>query len=499
MHLKGHPLMFVVLVVALFAASCSDKEIKRVNEQCSGNDDCADDICHRGLCASSNPADDGQPCSGAGNCKSFSCVNDVCQPGTQPLKAACRYGQECASKNCKSGTCHAATPVPDGGVDLGPDGPVPDGPVPDAPLPDLAADLKKDAPIPDAPIPDSPIPDMPIPDLPVPDLMPPDLPSPDGNCSTCYSTWSLLPTINAKWKNWSIAAQGDVVLVGGQLSGTMAGEIHRSEKGKSFTKVASAGRHVTGIAMDGQNAVAIAADGWIHHSSDGGKNWSTYLQRCWTLAAIGAIDFMGPFIVTASKGLICWSSDGGKKWSTKTVKYSTNGKVNMKSVSIATVGGKVTALVVGDYKDTGYKYHHYIFRSTDLGKTWDDLSTKLSATTGFSIDDAYLHPDGKVFMVGASGFVHLSADSGNTWSNKAVPKYPFKTIVFDPGANTVLISGYQGANSYTYLSKTGGQQFSKLTGTNLSGPLNAAAYNGAGVIYLVDYFLLPGRVLKSSR
>ena len=484
MFVFDRALLCGALVLALAAVGCQEASLKRINDTCGANSDCADDICHRGICASSNPADNGQPCNGAGNCKSLVCVSGLCQQGTRPLTSICRHGQECKSKNCQTGACHASLPPPDGGIDSSLD-----GPAVDAPGPDLTADMKKDSPAPDAPAVDLPIPDVLVPDLPVPDL-----PSPDGGCTTCYSKWTPMTPVSGAWRNWSVAAAGQVVLIGGQVN-MKDGEIRRSEKGGAFQKVANATRHVTGVAIDGQKAVAVDADGWIHASSDLGKTWTTLTNRCWQYAAIGDIAMLGQFIVATSKGVICWSSDGGKNFSTKKVMYNTSSGVNMKAVSVAVVNGKPTALVVGDYKDTSYNYHHYIYRSSDLGKTWDDLSTKLSATTGYSLNDVVLNGDGKVFMTGEEGKVFLSSDQGNTWSMVSVISKALRTIVFDPGINAVLVGGY----SEAYLSTKGGTLFNKLTDPNLTGAMYKAAPNGSGEIYLVEMYMDSGKILKSTR
>jgi hypothetical protein len=486
MSATGRALLWSGFAVALFMAGCSGDAVKRsINAMCSGNEDCADNICHHGMCASSNPSQNGQPCNGNGNCRSFLCIGGVCQPGTAPLGKACRNSEECKSKSCASQLCSAALPIPDGGVDSGSD-----GPTPDAPRPDAAADLSPDIALPDGPVLDLPLPDLPVPDLTVPDL----LPSPDGGCATCYSKWTPITPVTGTWRNWSVAAQDQVVLIGGQVS-FKNGEIRRSEKGQAFQKVASTTSHVTGIAMEGLKAVAVDADGWIRGSSDGGKTWSVFSKRCWQYAAIGDIAMLGQFIVATSKGTICWSSDGGTNFSNKAVMSSPYQGVNLKAVSMAVVNGKPTAIVVGDYKDNSYKFHHYIFHSSNQGKTWDDLSAKLSGATGYSLNDVHLHSDGKVFMSGEDGFVHISSDTGKTWQHVTVSTKALRTVFFDPAMNAVLVSG----TSEAYLSTKGGFLFNKLTDPNLTGALYKVAANGLGTLYLAEMYKDAGKLLKSSR
>ncbi len=120
-----------LIVIALAAGSlawlsaCSDQVKKRaVNDPCIANTDCADKICHLGICASSTPKDQGQTCTGNGECKSFICKNGICAKGTAGLGTECLHDQECSSGLCKLGKC--ASGSSDGGLDGsggGPDGP----------------------------------------------------------------------------------------------------------------------------------------------------------------------------------------------------------------------------------------------------------------------------------------------------------------------------------------------------------------------------------------
>jgi len=188
--------------VSLVGCGQEDKK-KSAGEQCTNSSDCADNICHRGICVSPNPRDNGSPCSGIAQCKSLNCQSSICVPGKSAKGVKCLNKEECESSTCSGGFCTSISVQVDGGVpdakapDLGvadlalldapiPDAPIPDQLIPDAPIPDqlipdalIPDQLIPDALIPDAPLPDLTIPDLPVPDLPVPDLPIPDLPMPD--------------------------------------------------------------------------------------------------------------------------------------------------------------------------------------------------------------------------------------------------------------------------------------------------------------------------------
>ncbi len=177
----GSNLWVVALLFAASLAGCSDDQVGApVNAPCVRNQDCADRVCHGGMCASSSPVGQGKACQGNGDCKSFNCQGGICRAGTVKNGAPCILDQQCLGGRCNSaGVCGPEQ------ADAGPaDAPRPDHALPDSvPLADRAAPDRRpaDAPLPDAPLPDAPLPDKPLPDAPLPDIAPPDLLQPDAS------------------------------------------------------------------------------------------------------------------------------------------------------------------------------------------------------------------------------------------------------------------------------------------------------------------------------
>ena len=56
----------LVWLSILILASCGSEDKKATNDPCKNNTDCADNICHQGICAASARQALGQPCSGNG-------------------------------------------------------------------------------------------------------------------------------------------------------------------------------------------------------------------------------------------------------------------------------------------------------------------------------------------------------------------------------------------------------------------------------------------------
>lgn len=129
-------LLLVVPMLALLYSACSDdSSLKSVNEACASGAECAEAICHRGLCGTTSPKPLGDPCVGDAECQSWTCTVG-CTAGTQPPGAECLLAEECAASAdcgdpvCDEGTCScplrpndAAEPQPDGGAHST-DGPV---------------------------------------------------------------------------------------------------------------------------------------------------------------------------------------------------------------------------------------------------------------------------------------------------------------------------------------------------------------------------------------
>jgi hypothetical protein len=92
------------LGLSVLVAGCGE-DPKKVNEACSADPDCQDNICHAGICASLTPVPNKASCQGKGDCKSFNCSAGKCVDGVVELKATCRNSEECATNNCDSGVC----------------------------------------------------------------------------------------------------------------------------------------------------------------------------------------------------------------------------------------------------------------------------------------------------------------------------------------------------------------------------------------------------------
>jgi hypothetical protein len=115
------PYMPILAALLLTLAACSGEDKKSIGDNCSNNTDCADEVCHSGICVSKNPLKNGDPCDNEGYCKSLNCSGGTCLQGTSPKGAGCLNAEECTDNACAAGLCgggggaDASPPQPDGG------------------------------------------------------------------------------------------------------------------------------------------------------------------------------------------------------------------------------------------------------------------------------------------------------------------------------------------------------------------------------------------------
>jgi hypothetical protein len=105
------------LIALCIVTGCSEVGRRGIGETCTNASDCADQVCHAGICVSRHPVSNGEPCAGDGWCKSLRCRGGVCVPNSRADGAVCRNGEECASGSCVAGVCRAGGGGQDGGLD----------------------------------------------------------------------------------------------------------------------------------------------------------------------------------------------------------------------------------------------------------------------------------------------------------------------------------------------------------------------------------------------
>ena len=141
--------------------------------------------------------------------------------------------------------------------------------------------------------------------------------------------------------------------------------------------------------------------------------------------------------VGADDGNIQVSRDGGATWSE--VSHNVTGVADGTYVSraIPSVRDAGTAYVTFDAHRDG-DFAPYVFRTTDFGATWVDLSRGL-AEAG-SINALVEHPDNpNVLFAGGEHALFASTDAGATWARMAGPTTAYDDLLIHPRDKDLVI------------------------------------------------------------
>ena len=161
-------------------------------------------------------------------------------------------------------------------------------------------------------------------------------------------------------------------------------------------------------------------------------------QYFYTITTI-AISAINPAIVIAGTG-------DGK------VQISTNNGQTWQNISAGLPNRSITRVATDPFEEhtiyvtlSGFRWDEplpHVFKSTDLGSTWTDISGNLPE---FPVNDIALDPDipGKI-IVGTDAGVYGTADGGQTWSWiwNGLPAVPVYAMKIHAPTRTIVVGTY---------------------------------------------------------
>jgi photosystem II stability/assembly factor-like uncharacterized protein len=224
----------------------------------------------------------------------------------------------------------------------------------------------------------------------------------------------------------------------GWASGRWGSIWHTSDGGKTWEQQESNTRFTLAdiYFVDPNNGWAVGNQGTIVHTSDGGKTWEKQNSPV-------SFYHMGVFFVTPEKGWIAseethilYTEDGGKTW---TVQFK-DVEFRLKSISFS---DEQHGWAVGEY---GYTYY-----TADGGKTWehqggflefDDYTGDVKGGT-FLFDVIAIDPL-NAWAVGIDGLVTRTSDGGKTWQEMKTGAPNTQIFFIDFDRNSTLVIGGKG-------------------------------------------------------
>ncbi len=250
------------------------------------------------------------------------------------------------------------------------------------------------------------------------------------------------------------------------VGNTSGGYIYWSKNGgNSWQGLYDFPDSVYDLAVDSTNPDILFALGSDHlyKSIDKGKSWSekSFNHDVVTKNSKIALNLLNPnkiFIIGKDKAnskqvCILKSTDSAESWKRQVI-----GTVPMtiKGYNIAISPSNPNVLYSSAYytESSGITYKSQLFKSTDGGQTWTNLSGEISnAVNAIAIDP--FNPS-KVYL-GTNWEVIRSSDGGQTWEDSADYVYS-KSLAVDRSNPDILYSGY---NSCCYRSDDGGVHWKK--------------------------------------
>jgi photosystem II stability/assembly factor-like uncharacterized protein len=289
---------------------------------------------------------------------------------------------------------------------------------------------------------------------------------------------NLFPQANSSWK--------PIGPFGGDVSGLVVNPQSKNElyvlteeypanvfkstdTGQTWTKLASLSDVGQDLAIDPQNPTTLYAlgDAEIYKSMDGGSNWERYHLGSHCSSRFGQIAVnpnnsnilyvSGRYIYDTQSQKDCMalfkSTDGGQNWAFKDINLSQNPNSGVAyCVALAPTNPEII-FCGGYYQDSANRTQYKVYKSTDSGSSWTDVSPSNMTPNDIVIDPS----DPLKVYVATSWGVYRSSDGGSTWDKNNGYIYAY-AIALDPTDSNTIYAGYtdccyksiDGGENWTY-------------------------------------------------
>lgn len=243
--------------------------------------------------------------------------------------------------------------------------------------------------------------------------------------------------------------------------------VRSTDAGLTWTEVGSFNSYDYATSIGPTGVIYAGCYGSVYRSSDGGGSWSS-----------GSVTSMCVYDVTAhptdpsivfgagyrfNSGTMnltfARSTDGGSSWTQQTLEsIQSNGRC------VAVAPSSSNIVFVGGYSGTSSPYTPRLFKSTDGGSSFTDIT--YSGWSGdYYLNSVAVHPTNpNILCVGTQYGIWRSTDGGSTWSDVCSYSLNYDMQWSSADANRI----YSGANGNVYLSTNGGTSWS-ISSTGLNG------------------------------
>lgn len=275
----------------------------------------------------------------------------------------------------------------------------------------------------------------------------------------------------------------------GWVCGRWGSVLHTRDGGKTWEEQDSGTDYTISdiYFTDHMNGWAVGDGGTIIHTNDGGKSWVK--QESPVLVWLMGVQFVTPkkgFIVAEGTTILA-TENGGENWE---VRFKDQDFI-LKRVSFC---DEQNGWAAGEY---GFIYH-----TSDGGKTWEHQAGKfelsdetMSIVAGDLLYDVIAVDPQTAWVVGIEGYVSMTQDGGETWTqvlSSDIPKKHLFTIYANKnegvsiGGNALVLQSTDCGKGFQKAKVEPAVSYSWFYRIRPRGNAGLVAVGGNGLIYLGD-------------
>jgi len=266
-----------------------------------------------------------------------------------------------------------------------------------------------------------------------------------GFILSAYATWERLGPFGGYLRDMATSpTDGDIVYVASYNS---PAKVARStDGGASWTTLGGTTNICYSYALDPTNFnyQYIGSSHSIQRSTNGGYNWlNISMTNCYIYDITVNPDAPGTIYASGMKYDTTWratffkSTNNGASWSPTIIRVGEYALF----YTIALDPQNSNTIYLGGYDRSGGVYYPLMYKSTNGGSTWNDVSSTLP--TGRYIYTCAVHPtNSNIVYAGASSYLFRSTDGGTTWSQVSTYGNNYKLVTLQSEPNTVYCGSY---------------------------------------------------------
>ncbi len=284
-----------------------------------------------------------------------------------------------------------------------------------------------------------------------------------GLLTAVYGAWEVLGPYGGCLGSFCAAANESALYASSAT--TPAILVKSTDVGANWFNITSINDYIYSMAVDptNPNIVYAGAMYYVYKSTNGGATWQSYSLPGYYAYSM-AINPSNPSIIYASGYYYTGTT------SVMACYKSTNAGISWTTTQLSTVSGMgycvtvdpstpANVYVSGYYYDT--QYHPCVFKSTDGGTNYTEVSNGFPATA-YYIQSVKVHPTNGTILYAGSYYAGIfrSTDAGSNWAGSDTS---FKFITSLSAASILPNVCYAGGDTLIYKTTNAGGSWSRVS------------------------------------